>query len=62
MAIFQVTLLPGELILISILLGDEVKFLKKKYKKSQNKIYHDFFKTKVCPLNSLVKDSSFARL
>jgi len=33
--------------------GDEVKFLKKKYKKSQNKVYHDFFKTKVCPLNSL---------
>mmetsp|Transcript_33831 Transcript_33831/g.39337 ORF Transcript_33831/g.39337 Transcript_33831/m.39337 type:complete len:263 (-) Transcript_33831:289-1077(-) len=33
--------------------GDEVKFLKKKYKKSQNKVFHDFFKTKVCQMYNL---------
>lgn len=34
--------------------ADETKFLKKKYKQSSNKVYHDFYKTKMCPLFNLV--------
>jgi hypothetical protein len=30
--------------------GDEVDLLRMKYKQSDNRVYHDFFKTKMCSL------------
>jgi len=30
--------------------SEEIKNMKMKYKQSQNKVYHDFYKTKICPL------------
>lgn len=33
--------------------GDEMGLLRAKYKHSTNKVYHDFYKTKMCSLNNL---------
>lgn len=35
---------------------DDIKMLKMKYKQSNNKVYHDFYKTKMCSLYNLVLD------
>jgi hypothetical protein len=33
--------------------NDEVNLLRMKYKQTDNRVYHDFFKTKMCSLNAL---------